>query len=159
MIHRVNQCSSYRLFFFFSKLIFSAIFAFRSIGAYSRVQIRSLGSGLWLCLNRRGRIIQKVLNPHTEKYRSFSRNFQPNVSVDNLACTFRQSSDGVFINLISELDPSRKVTFDTYFLLSMNPYLRRRYSSLMTSTVNAPAKKELCQRFIFDSDDIDQTND
>lgn len=112
----------------------STIFAFRSVGAYSRVQIQSRGSGLWLCLNRRGHVVQK-----------------PNVSIDNLSCTFRQSSDGIFMNLISELDPTRRVTFDTFFLLSMNPNLRRRFSPLF----NEPRRKELCQRFLFDSEDID----
>ena len=46
------------------------------------------------------------------------------------------------MNLISELDPSRQVTFDTMYLLAMNPHLRHYYRS----------RKEYCQQFIFDSD-------
>jgi hypothetical protein len=39
-----------------------AIFGFRSVGAYSRVQIQSHVSGLWLCINSQGRIVPKVFN-------------------------------------------------------------------------------------------------
>ena len=37
-----------------------AIFGFRSVGAYSRVQIQNYISGLWLCMNQQGRVIVKV---------------------------------------------------------------------------------------------------
>lgn len=40
--------------------LFSAIFAFRSVGAYSRVQIQSVKTGRWLCMNTNGKITQKV---------------------------------------------------------------------------------------------------
>ncbi len=42
------------------QFFFLAIFAFRSVGAYSRVQIRNHISGRWLCMNSKGKIIQKV---------------------------------------------------------------------------------------------------
>ena len=43
-------------------VFFLAIFAFRSVGAYSRVQIRSVKTGRWLCMNTDGKITQKVRN-------------------------------------------------------------------------------------------------
>jgi hypothetical protein len=75
--------------------------------------------------------------------------------VDNLACTFRQNSDGPYLTLISELDPSRHMTFDTLRLLSLNPVLRRRYGQYMTDG-NSLFKRERCGRFMFDSQ-IDST--
>jgi hypothetical protein len=75
--------------------------------------------------------------------------------VDNLACTFRQNSDGPYLTLISELDPSRQMAFNTLRLLSLNPVLRRRYAQYMTNDKNI-FKRERCSRFMFDSQ-IDST--
>jgi hypothetical protein len=75
--------------------------------------------------------------------------------VDNLACTFRQNSDGPYMTLISELDPSRQMTFDTLRLLSLNPILHRRYAQYMTDGNNF-FKRERCGRFMLDSQ-IDNT--
>ncbi|CAF2764840.1 unnamed protein product [Rotaria sp. Silwood2] len=111
----------------------STVFGFRSVGAYSRVQIQSHVSGMWLCMNEQGQIMPKS-----------------NITVDNLACTFRQNSDGPYLKLISELYPSRQVFFDTLRLLSLNPILRRRYAQYMTNDNNI-FKHERCSRFIFDS--------
>jgi len=71
-----------------------------------------------------------------------------NITIDNLGCTFRQNSDGPYLNLISEIDPTRFVTFDTIRLLMLNPNLHRRYF-LSTSTILFP--REQCRRFMFDS--------
>ncbi|UJR35159.1 hypothetical protein I4U23_027928 [Adineta vaga] len=111
----------------------STIFGFRSVGAYSRVQIQNHLSGFWLCMNKYGRIVPKL-----------------NISVDNLACTFRQSSDGPYLRLISELDPSRQMVYSTLRLLSLNPVLHRRYAHYMTNGNNL-FKREQCGRFMFDS--------
>ncbi|CAF4857391.1 unnamed protein product [Rotaria sp. Silwood1] len=116
----------------------STIFAFRSVGAYSRVQIQNHASGIWLCMNERGQIVPKW-----------------NITVDNLSCTFRQSSDGPYLKLISELYPSHQMFFDTLRLLSLNPILRRRYAQYMNNGNNF-FKRERCSRFIFDSQ-IDNT--
>lgn len=112
----------------------STIFAFRSVGAYSRVQIQNYVSGLWLCMNEHGIIVPKS-----------------NISVDNLGCTFRQNSDGPYLTLVSELDPSRQMSFNTLRLLSLNPILSRRYKSYVTNDKNQFFKRESCGRFMFDS--------
>ena len=52
------------------------------------------------------------------------------------------------MTLLSELDPSRAMSFDTKYLLSMNPRLRRRYGQSILKN----AAPERCQRFLFDSD-------
>ena len=70
--------------------------------------------------------------------------------MDNLACTFRQNSDGPYMTLISELYPSRQMAFSTVHLLSMNPILRRRYAQYTTDGVHR-FKREQCSRFMFDS--------
>lgn len=44
----------------FSLQLLIAIFGFRSVGAYSRVQIQNHVSGIWLCMNQQGKIIPKV---------------------------------------------------------------------------------------------------
>ncbi|UJR10668.1 hypothetical protein I4U23_014863 [Adineta vaga] len=111
----------------------ATIFAFRSVGAYSRVQIQNYVSGLWLCMNKRGRIVQKS-----------------NIAINNLACTFRQNSAGPYMTLVSELDPSRQMTFNTLHLLSTNPILQRRYAHFMTNE-NGLFKKEQCNRFMLDN--------
>jgi hypothetical protein len=54
------------------------------------------------------------------------------------------------MTLISELDPSRQMTFNTLHLLSMNPILRRRYTQYMTDD-NKVFKREQCGRFMFDN--------
>jgi hypothetical protein len=54
------------------------------------------------------------------------------------------------MTLISELNPSRQMTFNTLFLLSMNPFLRRRYSQYITDD-NPIFKREQCSRFTLDS--------
>ncbi|CAF0751812.1 unnamed protein product [Rotaria sordida] len=110
----------------------STIFGFRSVGAYSRVQIQNHISSVWLCMNEQGKIVPKL-----------------NITVDNLACTFRQNSDGPYLKLISELYPSRQMFFNTLRLLSLNPILRRRYAQYMTNGNNF-FKRERCSRFIFD---------
>lgn len=76
--------------------------------------------------------------------------FQRNITINNLACTFRQNSDGPYVTLISELDPSRQMTFSTLHLLSMNPILHRRYSEYMKDG-NHIFQPEQCGRFMFDS--------
>lgn len=111
----------------------STIFAFRSVGAYSRVQIQSHMSGRWLCMNNNGKIVQKS-----------------KIAINDLACTFRQHSDGLYMQLVSELEPTRQITFNTLYLLTMNPILRRRYAQYMTDT-NAFFRPEQCNRFILDS--------
>lgn len=73
-----------------------------------------------------------------------------NISVDNLACTFRQNSDGPYLTLVSELDPSRQMVFNTLRLLSLNPVLQRRYAQYMTDG-NSLFRPESCGRFMFDS--------
>lgn len=80
---------------------------------------------------------------------------QSNITLDNLACTFRQNSDGPYLTLISELNPSRQMTFNTLRLLSLNPILRRRYAQYLTDD-NKFFKREQCGRFMFDSQ-IDNT--
>ncbi|CAF1223089.1 unnamed protein product [Adineta steineri] len=123
----------------------STIFGFRSVGAYSRVQIQNHLSGLWLCMNKRGQIVSKS-----------------NISIDNLACTFRQNSDGPYLTLVSELNPSRQMVFNTLRLLSLNPILHRRYGQYMNDG-NTLFKREQCGRFMFDSEIesslLDQTTD
>ena len=52
--------TQHRFFPFFLSFFLQAIFAFRSVGAYSRVQIRSHMSNRWLCMNDKGKIVQKV---------------------------------------------------------------------------------------------------
>ena len=135
-------------------LFFLAIFAFRSVGAYSRVQIRNLLSDLWLCMNENGIIVPKVallvtcfnsLNSNSNLF-----HFQSNITIDNLACTFRQNSDGPYSNLVSELYPEQQMTFNTLRLLSMNTILRRRYIE-SRDNITPLFKKELCSRFMFDS--------
>ncbi|CAF1612179.1 unnamed protein product, partial [Adineta ricciae] len=111
----------------------STIFGFRSVGAYSRVQIQNYLSGFWLCMNKYGRIVPKL-----------------NITIDNLACTFRQSSDGPYLRLISELDPSRQMVYDTLRLLTLNPVLHRRYAHYMVDGKRL-FKREQCGRFMFDS--------
>ncbi|CAF1066490.1 unnamed protein product [Adineta steineri] len=115
----------------------STIFAFRSVGAYSRVQIQNYVSGVWLCMNKRGRIIHRL-----------------NITINNLACTFRQNSDGPYMTLTSELDSSRLMTFNTLHLLSVNPILHRYYGQYMinnNTNTNRMFKREECNRFMFDS--------
>ena len=75
--------------------------------------------------------------------------------MDNLACTFRQHSDGLYLKLISELYPSHQMTFNTLRLLSLNPILRHRYAQYMTID-NRFFKHERCSRFMLDSE-IDKT--
>ncbi len=75
--------------------------------------------------------------------------------MDNLACTFRQNSDGPYLTLISELDPSRQIAFNTLRLLSLNPILHRRYAQYLTDG-NHFFKRERCGRFMFDNQ-IDNT--
>lgn len=70
--------------------------------------------------------------------------------MDNLACTFRQNSDGPYLKLVSELYPLREVHFNTLRLLSLNPILRHRYSQYMTYG-NKFFKNERCNRFMFDN--------
>ncbi|CAF1245288.1 unnamed protein product [Adineta ricciae] len=111
----------------------STIFGFRSVGAYSRVQIQNYLSGFWLCMNKYGRIVPKL-----------------NITINNLACTFRQSSDGPYLRLISELDPSRQMVYDTLRLLTLNPVLHRRYAHYMVDGKRL-FKREQCGRFMFDS--------
>ncbi|CAF4042624.1 unnamed protein product [Rotaria sp. Silwood2] len=111
----------------------STIFGFRSVGAYSRVQIQNYLSRQWLCMNKDGKIILKL-----------------NITINNLACIFRQNSDGPYMTLISELDSSRKMTFSTLHLLLMNPILRHRYEQYMTDA-NQIFQQEQCSRFILDS--------
>ncbi|CAF2237125.1 unnamed protein product [Rotaria magnacalcarata] len=111
----------------------STIFGFRSVGAYSRVQIQNYLSGQWLCMNKHGRIVPKL-----------------NITINNLACIFRQNSDGPYMTLVSELDSSRQMTFSTLHLLSMNPILRHRYASYMTDQYPT-FKREQCSRFMFDN--------
>ncbi|CAF0818328.1 unnamed protein product [Didymodactylos carnosus] len=106
----------------------STIFGFRSVGAYSRVQVQNYQSGLWLCMNPEGRIIQKS-----------------NISLDSLMCMFRQNSDGLYQYLISELYPQRKMSFSTLTLLNNNPILKRRYENYQQFF-----KHERCDRFLFD---------
>ncbi|CAF0742855.1 unnamed protein product [Didymodactylos carnosus] len=106
----------------------STIFGFRSVGAYSRVQIQNYQSGLWLCMNSDGRIIQKL-----------------NISLDSLTCTFRQNTDGLYQYLISELYPQRKMSFSTLTLLNNNPILKHRYENHQQFL-----KRERCDRFLFD---------
>jgi hypothetical protein len=55
--------SSKSVFFYlniFNKNFVLAIFGFRSVGAYSRVQIQNHMSGRWLCMNSKGRVVQQV---------------------------------------------------------------------------------------------------
>ncbi|CAF0945987.1 unnamed protein product [Adineta ricciae] len=111
----------------------STIFAFRSVGAYSRVQIQNYVSGLWLCMNKRGKIVQKS-----------------DITINNLACTFRQNSAGPYKTLVSELDPTRQMTFSTLHLLSTNPILHRRYAQYMTNE-HSLFRKEQCNRFMLDN--------
>jgi hypothetical protein len=54
------------------------------------------------------------------------------------------------MTLISELDPSRQMTFNTLHLLLMNPILGRRYGQYMTDDNNI-FKREQCSRFMLDS--------
>jgi hypothetical protein len=54
------------------------------------------------------------------------------------------------MTLVSELDPSRQMSFGTHYLLSMNPILRRRYAQYMTDD-NTSFKRERCSRFMLDS--------
>ncbi len=54
------------------------------------------------------------------------------------------------MTLVSELDPSRQMTFNTLNLLSMNPILHRRYAQYMTND-NHIFKPEQCGRFVLDS--------
>jgi len=49
-----------KFFTHFDIKLIVAIFGFRSVGAYSRVQIQNYVSGLWLCMNEEGRIVPKV---------------------------------------------------------------------------------------------------
>ena len=73
-----------------------------------------------------------------------------NISIDNLACTFRQNSDGPYLNLISELDPSRRIAFNTLRLLALNPILHRRYVQYLNNEKKF-FRREQCDRFMFDS--------
>lgn len=73
-----------------------------------------------------------------------------NIAINNLACTFRQNSDGPYMNLVSELYSSRQITFSTLHLLSMNPVLHHRYAQYMKDG-NPLFKREQCSRFMFDS--------
>lgn len=73
-----------------------------------------------------------------------------NISIDNLACTFRQNSDGPYLNLISEVDPSRRVSFNTLRLLTLNPILHRRYAQYLNDERKF-FRREQCDRFMFDS--------
>ena len=84
-------------------------------------------------MNKYGRIVPKL-----------------NITIDNLACTFRQSSDGPYLRLISELDPSRQMVYDTLRLLTLNPVLHRRYAHYMVDGKRL-FKREQCGRFMFDS--------
>ena len=55
------------------------------------------------------------------------------------------------MTLVSELDSSRQMSFNTFYLLSTNPILRRRYTQYMTDD-NTIFKRERCSRFMFDSE-------
>lgn len=54
------------------------------------------------------------------------------------------------MTLISELDPSHEMSFNTLHLISMNPILRRRYAQYLTNE-NTIFKQEQCNRFMFDN--------
>ena len=56
---------------FFLSFFLQAIFAFRSVGAYSRVQIRSHMSNRWLCMNNKGKIVQKVNTNYMSLFNQF----------------------------------------------------------------------------------------
>ena len=70
--------------------------------------------------------------------------------MDNLACTFRQNSDGPYLRLISEIDPSRRLSFNTLRLLALNPNLSRRYAQYLHHGKKY-FQREQCDRFMFDS--------
>jgi len=69
-----------------------------------------------------------------------------NISLDSLTCTFRQNTDGPYMNLVSEYYPSKKMTFNTLILLNHNPVLKRRYSNYFKP------RRERCDRFVFDNE-------
>jgi hypothetical protein len=77
--------------------------------------------------------------------------FQLNITINNLACTFRQNSDGLYMTLTSELYSSRQMTFNTLHLISTNRVLRHRYAQYIIANRNILFKREQCNRFIFDS--------
>jgi hypothetical protein len=63
--NRQDPSSKFSFLFFFylnilNKNLFLAIFGFRSVGAFSRVQIQNHMSGRWLCMNHKGKIVQQV---------------------------------------------------------------------------------------------------
>jgi hypothetical protein len=67
LLSKIDKILQVNLFFFLIKcfkhfeiILIIAIFGFRSVGAYSRVQIQNYVSGLWLCMNKAGRIVPKV---------------------------------------------------------------------------------------------------
>jgi hypothetical protein len=54
------------------------------------------------------------------------------------------------MTLVSELYPSRQMTYNTLHLLLMNPVLSRRYAQYMTDD-NPIFQPEQCGRFMLDS--------